>query len=54
MAWSGFGHLYDTRIGFEVTNQERATRLMDAFRNSSCSLEVIAHADKAAESYNIE
>lgn len=54
MAWSGFGHLYDTGIGFDGTNQERANRLVDAFRNSSCSLEVIAHADKAAESYYVE
>lgn len=32
MAWSGLGHLYDTGIGFDSINQERAHRLMNAFK----------------------
>ncbi|RLL41097.1 hypothetical protein D8M04_17790 [Oceanobacillus piezotolerans] len=54
MAWSGFAHLYDIHTGFEGINQERVNRLREAFKMSSCSLEVIAHADKAAESYHLE
>ncbi|WP_066412880.1 hypothetical protein [Sutcliffiella cohnii] len=53
MAWSGFGHLYDTGIGFNGTNQEKSNRLMNAFRRSSCSLEVKSHANRAAESYYV-
>lgn len=52
MVWSGIGHLYDSRIGFDAT-REIVLRVFDAFMSSFCSIEVKWHAERAAESYRL-
>lgn len=52
MAWTGFGMLYSTDVGFEE-NQELATKLADAFERSMVSLEVKGHAKEAVASYHV-
>ena len=53
MAWSGFGALYSTRVGFE-DNLALAKKLATAFANSSCSVEVKGQAARAAVSFHLD
>src|SRR3569832_998414 len=39
MAFAGIGHLYDQRIGFDIS-RNLVLRVFDAFMDSFCSLEV--------------
>jgi hypothetical protein len=52
MAWSAFGSLYSTMIGFEG-KEEMAVKLVKAAAKTSCSLEVKSHFRDAALSYGM-
>lgn len=54
MAFSGFGLLYDSYVGFEGESKEKAIRLNNAFKKSNCSIEVEGSARRAVELYNLE
>lgn len=53
MAWSGYGALYDTHVGFE-DNLPQARKLAAAFAQSMCSLEVKGQAARAAASFGLD
>ncbi|WP_434025714.1 hypothetical protein [[Pseudomonas] boreopolis] len=52
MAWSAFPHFYSCEVGFDE-NGKRAHKLMQAFANSFCSVEVKHAAKDAAEMYGV-
>jgi len=54
MVWTGFGLLYDARVGFEGENREKALMLKEAFQKSSCSLGVKHKAREAAKAFYLE
>lgn len=53
MAWSAFGSLYKTALGFDE-NATVVSKLAEAFEKSMCSIEVKGHARNAAKSYRFE
>ncbi len=50
MVLSGFGRLYSTGAGLQT---EQARNLYEAFKRSSCSLEVKGMANTTAKSYGV-
>jgi hypothetical protein len=53
MVVSGIARFYTTSIGFE-SNEAEVLRIYDAFMASFCSIEVKAHAQDIAKSYDLE
>lgn len=52
MAWSAFGYFYSTDSGYGE-NEEKVKKLAESFQSSTCSGEVLSHAEDAAKLYYV-
>jgi hypothetical protein len=52
MAWSAFGYFYSTHSGYG-DNEAKVKKLAEAFQSSTCSSEVLGHAEDAVKLYYV-